>query len=159
MRGHINEGQGSFPLPTFTQLSVRVGMSLMVRCMIPVQLLAMFLKPWTEIWITEEKIMGEVISRSLMITRSQMREIFAHFKIKTVGWKCLLSSQTAQVQNPELTWQKLEPIPASNTNVITQCSVFHTQLLYSELSKTHVAPPLHIAHACVHTYQINKCNF
>lgn len=49
MCAHINEGEGSFPLPTFTQLSVRVGMSLMVRCMIPVQLLAMFLKPWTEI--------------------------------------------------------------------------------------------------------------
>lgn len=38
-----------FQLLTFKQLSVRVGMSLMVRDIIPVQLLAMFLKPWTEI--------------------------------------------------------------------------------------------------------------
>ena len=43
----------TFQLLTFTQLSVRVGMSLMVRCIIPLQLLAMFLKPWTEIWIVQ----------------------------------------------------------------------------------------------------------
>ncbi|XP_036868657.2 protein FAM185A isoform X1 [Manis javanica] len=51
-------GQDQFLLITWPQswlrkipemLSVRVGMSLMVRCIIPVQLFAMFLKPWTEI--------------------------------------------------------------------------------------------------------------